>query len=127
MAKSAREQIEEIGLRVDPGVSISMRGDLYTLEVDNRCLINILKDTKVNILSAGLKRVDLEDPEVLGKILHRQLEFHHPDLTLEAVNRLIEGRKYIYITDKIFEALRLFWPTPTTDEEEKGESTERPT
>lgn len=106
-------------LQVDPVITITLRGADYKIELDNQGVIDFLKDTGVNLLGDGLDLDAMENPEIMGHLLHRGLQYHHKDLTIEAVNGLIEFRKFAYIREKILDSVRLILPIP--EEQAMGE------
>lgn len=96
--------------QLEPKVSISLKGQFYTLEFNNRAIKDVLKDSGFNILADSLGDTAFEDPNILGSLLHRGLQANHPDLTVEDVDKLFTARHYPYITTKIRVALDMFMP-----------------
>jgi hypothetical protein len=115
-------------LKLDPVVEIELRGNTYKLELDNTAVKMILKDTSINLLGDGIRSSKLQDPVIFGSILHRSLARHHPELTIEQSDGLMEFRKFIYIRDKLLTCLELFvpdmsdLPAPPNDKEKKEKS-----
>lgn len=101
--------------QLEPQVSITLKKQTFTLEYNNRSIKDVLKDSGFNLLADSLYASEgasqpLENPEILGSLLYRGLQAHHPELTADDVDKLFTARHYPYVTAKIREALDLFMP-----------------
>lgn len=117
------ERLPQI-LKLDPTIAIVLRDKAYTMELDNKAAKDIFKDTGVNLLGDGLAIKDL-NPNLVGSIMFRSLQRHHKDVTQEFVDSVIEFKKYLYIRDKILQAIEMFFPDVsdiTPKQEEKSEN-----
>lgn len=96
--------------KLDPQVKITLKGNEYTLEVNNWAVKQIYKETKFNLLSSGFKLAQMEDPELMGVMLFYSLVTNHPELTQESTDKMFTYRHYPYILDRMKEAISLFMP-----------------
>lgn len=101
--------------KLEPFTEIVLRGNVYKLEYDNRQVKGILADTDVNVLE-GFDGKKLNDPEFRTKLLYWGLKIHHPGLTEDQVDGLQPIRQAIYVTSKLSEALRAWFPDLTDDQ-----------
>lgn len=102
-----KARVQEL-LKLDPQVTIKLKGNDYTLEMNNWAVLGILKDTGYNLNSAGFGTEQMQDPTIMGCILFWAMQTHHPDLSLEAVNKLFTYRHMQAIFDKIMECITLY-------------------
>lgn len=116
-----RRRLEETD-RLDPKVEISLNGQTFTLEFNNRALKAILKSRGLNLIRDGLAMDTLSDPEVLSTILCEGLRVSKPDITEDEVDGLISFRKTPYIISRVRLALSLFMPEISDIDGEKPES-----
>lgn len=111
--------------QLDPQVSVTLKGSAYVLEFNNRAVKDVLKDCGFNALRDPLSMEVMENPEILGSLLHRGLQTHHPDLTIDAVDQLFTSRHYPYIVNRLRAAMDMFLPDlsdqPPLPEEESAE------
>lgn len=114
----------EKSMKLDPAVQILLGDKPYTLVVNNRTAKDILKDTGVNILSGDLTMARLDDPIVMGSVLLRSLQKHHPDMTEAIVDDLLTIRHLLYVRGKIADAISLFLPDLEDLPDEGGSETE---
>lgn len=96
--------------RLEPVVTITLKGHTYTLECNNYAVKGILKDTGYNLMSEGFSTKQLQDPEVMGSMLNWLLKTHHPDLSVEDTDKLYTFRHYPYIIERIGTSIDLFLP-----------------
>ena len=105
--------------QLDTKVPINLRGQEYILELDNRAAKGVLLDTDFNMLSSSLSVEVLNNPIILGALVYHGLREHHPEITQDEADRLIEFRKFPYIIGRIQHAMELFSPdmSDVTNEE----------
>lgn len=118
-----KQRLEAIS-RLDPHVDITLRGESYTLELNNRSVKDLLADTGVNVIKDGFPEDKADDPEFLGSLLFRALQKHHPEMTQEKADDLFSPRQYFYITYKLKEVLSLYLPDMTGIDRGVEQSTE---
>lgn len=116
LAAIRRERLIET-TRLDPQIPIILKGQKYTLEMNNFAVKGILKDTGHNIIKLGVGLDQLTDPVVVGSILFWALRTGHPDLTQDDVDKLYTHKHYAYVMERLVETVRLFLPDMTGLEE----------
>jgi len=109
IARIREERIENT-TQLDPQVPITLKKNRYTLEINNQTAIDILGDTGINLLSTGVSPDQWKDPKIVGAILYRALETHHPELDQKAVNRLFTLAHLLYISGQLRKAMSLYLP-----------------
>lgn len=123
-----KERVQETS-KLQPQVSIQLKGNSYVLEYNNSGIIQVLKDKGLNLLTQPITKDMMYDPVFLGYILYIGLGQHHPDLTEGAANELFTLRHYAYISNRIKEALDAFMPDlsdlEVSDLKEEGEEEEQ--
>lgn len=95
---------------LEPSVTLKLKNQHFMLEYNNWAVKEVLKATKVNLIEAGFTMGDWVDPEKMGILLYCGLVTNHPELTQEAVDKLLTYRHYPLVLQQIGEALRLFMP-----------------
>ena len=116
-----RKRVQET-FQLDPLVPITLKGKNYTLEFNNRAVKLILKDTGLNLMSAGFGMDAMQDPETMGAILFRGLQTHHPDLTQDDVDVLYSYRHFPYVIQCLRQGLELFLPDMSDVEAEEDQA-----
>lgn len=101
--------------KLEPFTEIVLRGNVYKLEYENKAIKGILADTKVNVLE-GFDAKALNDPDFRTKLLFWGLKMHHSTLTEDQIDGFQPIRQAIYITSKLSEALRAWFPDLTDDQ-----------
>jgi hypothetical protein len=96
--------------QLDPAVKITLRGKEYTLELTNYAVKGLYKDTGHNLLSLGFTLEAMQSAELLGALLYWSLNYNHPDLTQDDVDKLFSYRLYGYILDRLKVVVDLFLP-----------------
>lgn len=104
--------------KLDPAVSITLKGTLYKLEFTNRSVKNVFDDTGYNILQEKFDRSRMEDPKLMGSLVFRGLQKNHPDLDQDQADDLFTLRHYPYILDRLITALDMFMPDSEGEEKE---------
>lgn len=104
-----RQRVQET-FKLDPDVIITLKGKKYTLEMNNYAVKEVLRDTGVNLMRDGLSRDSMVDPHIVGSILFRSMQLHHPDLTQDDVDKLYTLRHYSYVLDTLRQVVDLFMP-----------------
>ncbi len=106
------QQRKEIGetFKLDPQVTIKLKGAEYTLEYNNFAVKGIYKDTGYNLLSTPLDKQQMDDPDIMGALLYYGLKTNHEDITQEQVDKLYTYRHMVYVMSRITSALELFLP-----------------
>lgn len=104
-----RKEIEET-FKLDPQVTIKLKGAEYTLEYNNLAIKGIYKDTGYNLLSTTLGKEQMDDPNIMGALMYYGLKTHHEDMTQEEADKLYTYRHMVYIMSRITSALQLFIP-----------------
>lgn len=119
------KQIARVGKAVDesfklePSLTVVLRGKGYTLEFDNMAAKGILRDTGQNILTESGANL-LDHPDHLGSILYWGLKRHHEDMTQDESDGLLVLRHRFYITKRIMEAMSLSIPDADEDNQPEG-------
>ena len=96
--------------KLDPKVTITLKGNPYTLEFNNASAKGVLLDSGFNLLNDRLTQDHIGNPNIMGSLLFRGLQTNHPDLTIEETDKLFTVKHYPYINRKIMEALVAFMP-----------------
>lgn len=96
--------------KLDPVVSIVLKGEEYLLEFDNRAVKYVLDDTGYNLLKDTFSKEVMVDPKIMGSLLFRGLQHNHPELTADSVDSMFTMRHYPYILDRLIEAIDMFMP-----------------
>jgi hypothetical protein len=112
--------------QLDSVVSITLDKKEYKLEFTNRAVKGVFDDTGYNILSQVFDRARMQDPKLMGSLLFRGLQKHHPDLTQEGVDDMFSLRHYPYILDRLTDAMDMYVPK-RQELEEEGEESQNPT
>jgi len=110
-----RKWIEE-SFKLDPIVTIMLKGKEYQLEFNNYAVKGILKDTGYNLMSKEPRLAYMHSPEIFGAFLYYGLKTHHPEMTQEEADKLYSLKHYLYVLDRITKAVTLFMPELTEEE-----------
>jgi hypothetical protein len=112
MMKLRRERITEMfaSSSIDPAVSFVFQGKTYKMEFDNAGMKYVMSTTGHNILTDGMRDEHFGDPNILGAVVHAGLMIHHPEITLEAVDRMLNPRFFPFFMSKVIESLKWFMP-----------------
>lgn len=96
--------------KLDPKVKMNLGDIEVTIEFDNQAALDLLDDTKFNIIADPLTPDVLKDPKLLGHLIHRGIQKHHPELTLNDVNGKLSIRQFTYYSFTLSAALSGFFP-----------------
>ena len=121
VAAIRRQRVLET-FQLDPLVKVMLKGKEYTLEFNNRAVKFIMKDTSLNLMSAGFGMDAMQDPEIMGALLFRGLQTHHPDLTQDEIDLLYSYRHFPYILQCLRQGLDLFLPDMSDVEAEEDQA-----
>lgn len=107
--KIRSERIQPL-FQLDPTVTITLKGAVYKLELNNWAVKGILRDTGVNLMQVGFGIAEMQSPELLGSFLCWSMRTHHPEMEQEQVDKLFTYRHYSYVLDKLKTCIDLFLP-----------------
>lgn len=100
----------QLMFQLDPQIPIVLKGKTLTLEFNNRAVKDVLKDCGFNALRDSLVGESMDDPNILGSLLHRGLQCHHPEMTVDDTDALFTSRHYPYVVNRLRAAMDLFLP-----------------
>lgn len=113
--------------KLDPTVTVTLKGQDYKLEFNNYAAKHILLDVSHNLINQPLTLALLSDPVFLGAIFWRGLETNHPELGQEGADKLLTAQHFLYIVDKIKTAVTAFMPDMSDVEVTEPDGTDAPT
>lgn len=116
-----KKQIEE-SFSLDPTVTVTLKNKPYTLEVNNYAIKGVLKDVGFNLLNEAFNRERMNDPRIMGSMLHWALKTHHPELSQDDADKLYTYRQQLYISGKLIQAIQLFLPEPKPEDTAGGQA-----
>lgn len=117
--------------KLDPIVKFKMGDKEYSLEFNNAAVKRIYRETGHSILADGFGVKAWGNPEILSETVLAGLLKHHPKMTMEEVDNLLDFRHTPYIMEVLRQALDYFMPDmsdvkcPEEDTPDEGKGVER--
>lgn len=103
------QRVREL-FKLDPTVTVTLKGKDYKLEYNNFAARRIATDVAHNLISQPLTVALLSDPSFLGSVFWRGLETHHSELGQDGADKLLTTQHFVYIVDRIKTAVNAFMP-----------------